>query len=104
MQAEQIAKATSRVNMAPQKHKEQDYPRGVWHSYDPRRGQHRMNAYWRDERGPHTRSFYIGHDSSYSPLDMEAAEAAAIAFREEYVACRNTGRRFDPSFIDDWNG
>jgi hypothetical protein len=97
-----LDKPTTRVGTAPQGHKEQDYPRGVWHSYDPRRGQHRMNVYRRAADGPHTRSFYIGHEDTYSAEDRALAEQVALEFRAEYVACRQSGRPFDPTFIDPW--
>ncbi|WP_123591405.1 hypothetical protein [Salinisphaera orenii] len=32
-----------------------------------------------------------------------AAAAAAVAFRAEYVRCRQTGERFDPTCMDGWN-
>lgn len=98
-----MSQPTNRVTLKPEAHKRQNYPRGVWRSVDSRRGQHRMNAYWHDGERRRMRTFYIGHEESYTPDDLVAAEAAAIAFREEYVRCRQAGEAFDPTFIDGWN-
>lgn len=102
----QLAPSQPRLATGPQANKSQDYPRGVWHSVDRRRGYivHRMNALWHDGEKRRTKTFHIGRAEHITDADWRAAETAAITFREEFVRCATAGKVevFDPGPWDNW--
>lgn len=101
-----LAPGTSRLHGKPQANKTQDYPRGVWHSTDTRRGYtvHRINAVWHDGSKRRTKTFHIGRDENVTNAEWRAAEQAALTFRKEFVRCATsqTPEQFDPAPWGNW--